>query len=168
MLNIIFYSLKLSGVVTIRIHFTWMKEAEKWKLSLSPFKTNISYNLFLILLLMAMHVFTYNYAISSHFGGRFDKDTAIIAILDSLVVMTAVLILGIYCIKQKKIIIIANKMSKAKNFTNFPICFKNNQILLLCVGNISTFLLSIFSALQSESRSRTRSTRLLSDVHYLP
>lgn len=151
-LNYFYYYFKLSGIATIRISHTLMHETGKWKWSFHFSKISIFYNVYLMSLLVIMYIFAYNDIVKSGFGGRFIKDKVIIAIFHSLIILTTALILVIYCIKQKKVIAIANKISEAKYFQKLPpINVENNHhTLLLSFANISIFLYSVLIAIHQK------------------
>lgn len=137
--NKIFYCFKISGIAIMRLNLTWMYDSKNWKWSFVQYKPSTWYNVCLICILIAMHILTYQKAMKGGFGGRFDKDSAIIGIFDSLVVLTAVLILGMHCVKQKRITNVLRKMSKTKRLIDYPVNFKINDAVLLSLGNILMF-----------------------------
>lgn len=150
----IFYCFKLTGIATMKIQYhksTWIYKTQKPKWSFVSSKIIILYNICLICSLIGMHYFTYEDTLKSGFGGRFDKDKVVIAIFDSLIVLTAVIIMGFYTLMQKKFVVIANKIHKTKDSNDLPICVKK-QYLTLCFGNIFLyFFITISFALNQES-----------------
>lgn len=137
----ILYYFNLTGLATIRIYSTWVYETKnwRWKFSFVPSKLIIFYNTCLICLSIAMHIMTYEDAVKSGFGGRFGKDTNVIGIFDSSIVLTAVVILGVYCIKQKNVLAIANEMRKVAISFDLIKSSEINYIIWLCLGTVLLF-----------------------------
>lgn len=150
-LNNIFYCFKLCGIATIRIHSTWVHETKKWKWSLIPSRSSVFYNICLTCSLITMHILTYENTLKSGFGGRFDKDKVVIAIFDSLIIMTTVIIIMIYCFKQKKILVIANKMSEAEEFVDLSTSVLKHYLSWFCFGNILIWFLFVILSLKKET-----------------
>lgn len=143
-LNYFYYYFKLCGIAPLKIRFTRTYDTKEWKWTIDYSKIRTLYNVFLMCLMIAMHVMSYGDAVESGFGGRFDKDVSVVAIFDSLIVFTGVLIQGIYCVKQGKIITIAHEISTIeKNFKNLTedvqISTINNHVIWLSFGNVFMF-----------------------------
>lgn len=138
--NFMFYFFKLTGIATININSSWIDEAESLKCSFVSSKISVFYNVFLIISLIIMYFFTYEYSIKTGYGGRFDKDKAVVAAFDSSIILITALILGTYCVKREKVTTIANKMSKIKYLKNINIKTKNDYFGWLFLGNILLFI----------------------------
>lgn len=148
-LNFLFF--KMLGIATVKFKLSWIDRNKKWRWTFTCSKFDNLYNIFLIILMIIMNTVGIRYMIKTDYLGRFKQDKFTIASFDTLIAFSVIFILTIYCIRQKKILSILNKISilrelSMENMEN-SIYYKNSsfsKISVLSLGHVLiTFLILI-------------------------
>lgn len=138
-----FFFFKIFGIATVSFKPKWIDQNKKWHWAFTSSVIDILYNVFLIVLLVVMNTIGINYMIKTDYLGRFKQDKFTIASLDTLIALSVIFILTIYCTRQKKIFFILNKISILREL--FMRTIKNSvscrnaqfqKISMLSVGHV--------------------------------
>lgn len=150
-LKFFFYFFKMSGLATFKFIYKPLSMDQRIYCITSESKMGISYNVFLILVVIFTGIPGIRHAIKTNYLNIFKDELALVASIDISLQLCTVTTLATFCIKQKKMISIINKLNNVIELSteiSSNDCCRNNSSITrraaFCIIN-TIIIITIFS-----------------------